>query len=48
MLRKTLILTSILEGTLASLRLQAKQLEELNEELLLESSRWSGAVGVRG
>ncbi|KAH0143495.1 hypothetical protein KCU67_g13533, partial [Aureobasidium melanogenum] len=36
-----------IEGTLASLRLQAKQLEELNEEFLSQSMRWSGILPLK-
>jgi cell division protein FtsB len=36
-----------IEGTLAGLRLQAKQLEELNEEFLSQSLRWSGILPLK-
>ena len=36
-----------IEGTLAGLRLQAKQLEELNEEFLSQSMRWSGILPLK-
>ena len=35
------------EGMLAGLRQQAKQLEELNEEFLSQSLRWSGVLPLR-